>query len=133
MVFLFFFFFFFQAEDGIRDLYVTGVQTCALPILFSPLFATRRPGVRIPSRPPDSKELNRLFGLPKVCQVCHLRPSPLPAGGRAAQSQSPFSLPIANAIRAASGVFCTPRTPAISRAPTRCVARPPELPPSLAW
>src|SRR5256712_10313871 len=25
--------FFFQAEDGIRDLIVTGVQTCALPIL----------------------------------------------------------------------------------------------------
>src|SRR5690349_21910731 len=25
-------YFFFQAEDGIRDLYVTGVQTCALPI-----------------------------------------------------------------------------------------------------
>src|SRR5687767_15337937 len=31
--FLFFFFFFFQAEDGIRDKLVTGVQTCALPIL----------------------------------------------------------------------------------------------------
>src|SRR2546430_8197624 len=30
-----FVFFFFQAEDGIRDLTVTGVQTCALPI--SPL------------------------------------------------------------------------------------------------
>src|SRR3989475_3237101 len=30
--FMFFFFFFFQAEDGIRDLTVTGVQTCALPI-----------------------------------------------------------------------------------------------------
>src|SRR6266566_6585477 len=30
MVFLFFFFF--QAEDGIRDYKVTGVQTCALPI-----------------------------------------------------------------------------------------------------
>src|SRR5688572_32472539 len=29
---LFVFFFFFQAEDGIRDLTVTGVQTCALPI-----------------------------------------------------------------------------------------------------
>src|SRR3989442_14583529 len=28
------FFFFFQAEDGIRDADVTGVQTCALPILF---------------------------------------------------------------------------------------------------
>src|SRR2546430_4709076 len=30
-------FFFFQAEDGIRDLTVTGVQTCALPI------SSRRP------------------------------------------------------------------------------------------
>src|SRR5688572_25059504 len=30
-----FFFFFFQAEDGIRDLTVTGVQTCALPIFES--------------------------------------------------------------------------------------------------
>src|SRR5208282_6720406 len=32
-VFLYFYsFFFFQAEDGIRDATVTGVQTCALPI-----------------------------------------------------------------------------------------------------
>src|SRR3989449_11314933 len=30
-----FVFFFFQAEDGIRDVAVTGVQTCALPILQS--------------------------------------------------------------------------------------------------
>src|SRR3712207_5583385 len=30
---LFLCFFFFQAEDGIRDIGVTGVQTCALPIL----------------------------------------------------------------------------------------------------
>src|SRR2546430_13715361 len=30
---LLFVFFFFQAEDGIRDLTVTGVQTCALPLL----------------------------------------------------------------------------------------------------
>src|SRR5216684_5890850 len=29
---MWFFFFFFQAEDGIRDVAVTGVQTCALPI-----------------------------------------------------------------------------------------------------
>src|SRR2546430_16755960 len=34
------FFFFFQAEDGIRDLTVTGVQTCALP----------SPGARIRTR-----------------------------------------------------------------------------------
>src|SRR5437016_6441275 len=32
MVRFLFFFFFFQAEDGIRDWSVTGVQTCALPI-----------------------------------------------------------------------------------------------------
>src|SRR2546430_1609678 len=31
------FFFFFQAEDGIRDLTVTGVQTCALPIFNGPI------------------------------------------------------------------------------------------------
>src|SRR2546430_13149228 len=30
-----FLFFFFQAEDGIRDLTVTGVQTCALPIFIT--------------------------------------------------------------------------------------------------
>src|SRR5690606_40612155 len=32
-------FFFFQAEDGIRDFHVTGVQTCALPIyIYAALF-----------------------------------------------------------------------------------------------
>src|SRR5690606_40981429 len=40
-------FFFFQAEDGIRDFHVTGVQTCALPI--SPrVLAT-------PSKPPSAR------------------------------------------------------------------------------
>src|SRR5690606_39685077 len=29
-----YFYFFFQAEDGIRDFHVTGVQTCALPISY---------------------------------------------------------------------------------------------------
>src|SRR5437763_11982266 len=32
LLLFYFFFFFFQAEDGIRDTSVTGVQTCALPI-----------------------------------------------------------------------------------------------------
>src|SRR2546429_3686607 len=32
---MFEYFFFFQAEDGIRDVAVTGVQTCALPISLS--------------------------------------------------------------------------------------------------
>src|SRR2546429_4047207 len=38
-VFIIFFFFFFQAEDGIRDVAVTGVQTCALPISLRKAFA----------------------------------------------------------------------------------------------
>src|SRR5256885_5301944 len=39
------FFFFFQAEDGIRDYKVTGVQTCALPISAA-MIATRPFGLR---------------------------------------------------------------------------------------
>src|SRR5690606_39825488 len=42
VVSLIFFFFFFQAEDGIRDFHVTGVQTCALPISFTRNFAVLR-------------------------------------------------------------------------------------------
>src|SRR5256885_4232337 len=45
---LFFFFFFFQAEDGIRDYKVTGVQTCALPI--STLTPSLRAAWRRPAR-----------------------------------------------------------------------------------
>src|SRR2546422_4990819 len=41
------FFFFFQAEDGIRDVAVTGVQTCALPI------SLPRPRREIHARHPD--------------------------------------------------------------------------------
>src|SRR5256885_8071957 len=44
------FFFFFQAEDGIRDYKVTGVQTCALPISDRGAFAAA--GVRAPGLPP---------------------------------------------------------------------------------
>src|SRR2546427_1352015 len=47
------FFFFFQAEDGIRDLTVTGVQTCALPISAAKPTGTylRRPRTPAPPRP----------------------------------------------------------------------------------
>src|SRR6266478_7838865 len=44
-------FFFFQAEDGIRDLTVTGVQTCALPIsvaLIAPIETPDTTSGRIP-------------------------------------------------------------------------------------
>src|SRR2546430_13403291 len=50
--------FFFQAEDGIRDLTVTGVQTCALPIstidadtLLVP-YSLKRAGARMLASPP---------------------------------------------------------------------------------
>src|ERR1039457_393313 len=43
------YFFFFQAEDGIRDYKVTGVQTCALPISEIQLLpARRRARFRVP-------------------------------------------------------------------------------------
>src|SRR5256885_15966880 len=40
-MFILLFFFFFQAEDGIRDYKVTGVQTCALPISSSSSLSER--------------------------------------------------------------------------------------------
>src|SRR5215207_7226671 len=64
---LFIFFFFFQAEDGIRDPLVTGVQTCALPISAKTRRAARRPGrwlvasiTRWPATPPATAE-NRTY------------------------------------------------------------------------
>src|SRR6266496_5491893 len=64
------FFFFFQAEDGIRDLYVTGVQTCALPISRRaaelPLGRCRRarhPGIRERVRPVERRGLDELLSL----------------------------------------------------------------------
>src|SRR5947207_4799303 len=42
LFYYFLFFFFFQAEDGIRDHCVTGVQTCALPILLGNFTARAR-------------------------------------------------------------------------------------------
>src|SRR2546427_2701835 len=47
MVISFVVFFFFQAEDGIRDLTVTGVQTCALPILGGDFRDGRKGGVTL--------------------------------------------------------------------------------------
>src|SRR2546430_13570186 len=57
-------FFFFQAEDGIRDLTVTGVQTCALPISrehkepirvdVSPVFSELQAKLRAAGAPPGT-------------------------------------------------------------------------------
>src|SRR5690625_7249111 len=40
--------FFFQAEDGIRDGHVTGVQTCALPIFSFRYTKAREPSIVVP-------------------------------------------------------------------------------------
>src|SRR6266702_6499675 len=48
------FVFFFQAEDGIRDGHVTGVQTCALPIS-----GIQRPPTTLQSPLPSSDDSNR--------------------------------------------------------------------------
>src|SRR2546430_9781529 len=57
--------FFFQAEDGIRDLTVTGVQTCALPIFLRRFGWCSRPCVRRKSAP--ALRVGRM--LPAFCEA----------------------------------------------------------------
>src|SRR6266487_5457714 len=59
---MYMFFFFFQAEDGIRDGRVTGVQTCALPIWLVEVREDGGGGTRVnlpqpPQPPPSSTNL----------------------------------------------------------------------------
>src|SRR6266496_1358303 len=68
-----YFFFFFQAEDGIRDLYVTGVQTCALPI-----FARERLHKHGPEGHDPASAVRRR----------RAEPAPAPAGRRERLAQS---------------------------------------------
>src|SRR2546421_5258598 len=62
-------FFFFQAEDGIRDLIVTGVQTCALPI-----YAQQFPAALPHIGAPPNELLPFLRGRPEYPQVRDLLP-----------------------------------------------------------
>src|SRR5207253_7702218 len=61
LILVLFFFFFFQAEDGIRDGHVTGVQTCALPICLSP---PRGPDCWVFTR--NAEPMNIVFQEPEV-------------------------------------------------------------------
>src|SRR5438309_3987217 len=79
-------FFFFQAEDGIRDGTVTGVQTCALPIS-----CPRPRHVAPPARTTrTARRLNRAYGPVPRCRAAALtrgarpaaEPAPLPPRGR---------------------------------------------------
>src|SRR5206468_9433715 len=67
-------FFFFQAEDGIRDLIVTGVQTCALPIWMTLLFRKPPPARRSKT---GSATLPAIAGLNRA-SVQRLIGSPVP-------------------------------------------------------
>src|SRR2546426_11645307 len=58
-----FFFFFFQAEDGIRDYKVTGVQTCALPILSGDVFTDSYTAASFASKTVGSGKLVSVSGI----------------------------------------------------------------------
>src|SRR5206468_6013210 len=70
--------FFFQAEDGIRDLIVTGVQTCALPILTD--YARSAPSGSTFGRGFNSLRLH--FFLVPCAGSCHLPPAREPSRDR---------------------------------------------------
>src|SRR2546422_295317 len=74
------FFFFFQAEDGIRDVAVTGVQTCALPIyslkLRSSTISTRSSRSR--DRPSRNASKNRAVKNGSLCVTATTRTGLVP-------------------------------------------------------
>src|SRR5258708_37695530 len=80
------YFFFFQAEDGIRDDLVTGVQTCALPISIST--ARRTPGSPVSGGPTRSTSWSAVtavcatLGAPTLPAARNWRPRPLMAKHR---------------------------------------------------
>src|SRR5690606_14172860 len=76
-------FFFFQAEDGIRDFHVTGVQTCALPISTTTIsnFLLRcNQKFRVMVRPGEIPWQTRVR--PTGTAAAGTRPAMLPAAGR---------------------------------------------------
>src|SRR5207302_5683244 len=54
----------FQAEDGIRDFHVTGVQTCALPILMKRSRGTSARRTTFEARSEPSRPSTAPFGIP---------------------------------------------------------------------
>src|SRR5690606_39537555 len=82
--------FFFQAEDGIRDFHVTGVQTCALPISAAVVRTTPQQyrSTHRPSTAPVCRRPN--------AQLTRLRPAAYP---RTSHSRSAARLSLARIIR----------------------------------
>src|SRR6266404_8431197 len=75
-------FFFFQAEDGIRDKLVTGVQTCALPISPSPSSSPGQPSASTVAPRGVSEQRSRPSGIPSPSlSLGHPRASTSTPGG----------------------------------------------------
>src|SRR5216684_5145907 len=104
------FFFFFQAEDGIRDVAVTGVQTCALPI--SPRLDAQASidptlGPRGSYRPPATAKSN------SKCPTCSPnRASDEPPNRHVSASETAQSPPPAPSPPASSPLASSPPPPA---------------------
>src|SRR3712207_358991 len=83
LILIYVFFFFFQAEDGIRDIGVTGVQTCALPISLQYLDASAASLYLLPGRPGESVRLyrNGASCVPFAKDLDQLSPLPDEPGG----------------------------------------------------
>src|SRR6266850_7858651 len=84
-----FLFFFFQAEDGIRDYKVTGVQTCALPISCIRCASTPQPDCTATyCTPSTAKELGTPV-MPEFVRHCHTGSPVLPSKARKYRSFVP--------------------------------------------
>src|SRR3989454_38157 len=99
-------FFFFQAEDGIRDYKVTGVQTCALPIscgststsgIVAILVFRKSPTARAPGPPPAALLLSSCC----PARLPGTRRPPIPPPGISSGGPARFLLP--DGIRPAAG------------------------------
>src|SRR5690606_40666516 len=94
--------FFFQAEDGIRDFHVTGVQTCALPI------STRRNSASKPT--PNSVRERRASDRPEGSPALSIPRAGLPTKARISMSfrlgirAFPFPPPRSEERRVGKGV-----------------------------
>src|SRR5690606_40346220 len=84
--------FFFQAEDGIRDFHVTGVQTCALPISAGTSAPRSNSSVPAPRSPPS-------VTLALLTSACMPRLSRLPDRKTAPAGNSPLTGRPASASR----------------------------------
>src|SRR5437870_7175275 len=99
--------FFFQAEDGIRDGHVTGVQTCALPILWRSRSLFKK-SIRPPAGTMTTRGANEQSFWSMV--VVDGRASPAdPAGALSSQTTALRILPCGE-TRRSSELFSLPQT-----------------------